>query len=127
MLDLDVLDDPAAAADLLDPLRARILANLEEPGSASSLAPVLGETRQKLNYHLRALEDHGLVELVEERPRRGLTERVVQATARSYVVSPAALGTIAPDPGRTERLSPRYLIAVAARLVTRGGRPGQTG
>lgn len=118
MLDVDVIEDPAAATDLLDPLRARILAELVEPGSASSLAPVLDQPRQKINYHLRALEAHGLVTLVEERPRRGLTERVFRSSARSYVVSPGVVGPNATDPEAMDRLSARYLIALGARLVT---------
>ena len=117
MLDLDVIDDPATAVAALDPLRARILAALAEPGSATSVADALGLPRQRVNYHLRTLEEHGLVRLVEERPRRGLTERVVQATAGSYVASPAALGASAVDPARVDRLSTRYLVAVAARVV----------
>jgi hypothetical protein len=53
MLDVAVIEDPAAAAATLDPLRARLLAELAEPGSASSLAARVGQPRQKLNYHLR--------------------------------------------------------------------------
>lgn len=117
MLDLEVIDEPAVAASMLDPLRARVLAALAEPGSASTVAAALDEPRQKVNYHLRALEEHGLVRLVGERPRRGLTERVVEATARTYVLSPGLLGDNAPDPARTDRLSTRYLVAVAARIV----------
>lgn len=121
VLDIEVLDDPAAAAAALDPARARLLAALREPGSATSVAAALGESRQKVNYHLRALEAAGLVELVEERPRRGLTERIVVATARSYVVSTAALGPGGADPSRTDRLSSRYLVALGARLVREVG------
>lgn len=117
LLDVAVLDEPAAAASLLDPLRARILAALAEPGSASSVAAGLGLPRQQVNYHLRALESHGLVTLVEERPRRGLTERVFRATASGYVLSPAVLGGLAADPARTDRLSARYLVALASRTV----------
>lgn len=117
MLDVDVLEEPAAAAVALDPMRSRILAALGRPGSATTLAATLGESRQKINYHLRTLEQHGLVRLVEERARRGLTERVLEASASSYVVSPAALGPSGADPAGTDRLSSRYLIAVAARLL----------
>lgn len=117
MLDVDVIDSPSAAIAALDPVRARILRLLVEPGSATSVAAVLGLSRQKVNYHLRALEDHGLVELVEERPRRGFTERIVQATARSWVVGPDTIGEVAADPAEVDRLSSRYLIALAARLV----------
>lgn len=115
--DVDVIDTPAAARDVLDPMRARVLAELTDPGSATTVAKSIGVSRQKVNYHVRALEDHGLVRLVEERPRRGLTERVLEATARQYVVSPAVLGDRAADPSRTDRLSAHYLLAVASRLV----------
>jgi len=66
MLDLEVIDDPATAVVALDPVRARLLAELVEPGSAASLAPRMGLARQKVNYHLRALEAHGLVRPVEK-------------------------------------------------------------
>ena len=121
MLDVDVIDDPAVALVALEPVRARVLAALAEPGSATSVAEAIGETRQKVNYHLRALEEHGLVELVEERPRRGLTERVVRASARSYALSPSVLGDSAAYPGRTDRLSTQYLVALAARVVREVG------
>jgi len=118
MLDLEVIDDPAAAVVALDPMRSRLLAELAEPGSAAALAERVGIARQKVNYHLRTLEAHGLVEVVEERRWGGLTERVLAATASSYVVSPAALGDAASDPAKaSDRLSARYLVAVAARIV----------
>jgi DNA-binding transcriptional ArsR family regulator len=117
-LDVEVIDDSTVALAALDPIRARVLAVLHEPGSASTVAEAIGEPRQKVNYHLRALEAVGLVRLLEERPRRGLTERIVVASAASYVVSPAALGASGVDPNRLDRLSTSYLIAVAARLIT---------
>jgi DNA-binding transcriptional ArsR family regulator len=117
VLDLDVIDEPDAAISALDPVRARILHRLAEPGSATTLGAELGMPRQKVNYHLRALESHGLVELVEERPRRGLTERVVQATARAYLVAPDVVDEHAIDPSRIDRASSRYLLAVGGRLV----------
>jgi DNA-binding transcriptional ArsR family regulator len=115
--DLDVIDDPAVAVAALDPVRAKILATLAEPGSATTVALALGLSRQKVNYHMRTLEAHDLVRLVEARPKRGLTERVMVASARAYVLSPVTLGENAADPTRTDRLSTRYLIAVAARMV----------
>ena len=119
MLDLEVIDDPAAATVALDPVRSRLLAELSEPASAATLAARLGITRQKINYHLRSLEDHGLVHISEERRWGGLTERIMVASAASYVVSPAALGPVAADPerGGADRLSASYLIALAARIV----------
>jgi DNA-binding transcriptional ArsR family regulator len=118
MFDVTVIDDAAAAEVSLDPVRARLLAALTEPGSASTLAAQVGLTRQKVNYHLRALERHGLLELVEERRKGNCTERVLRATAASYVISPAALAAVAPDPSRApDQLSARWLLALAGRLV----------
>lgn len=122
VLDLEVIERADAAAVALDPIKARILAALGEPGSAASLAERVGLTRQKVNYHLRALEEHHLVEPAEERWWGGIKERRVVASAASYVVSPAALGPIAADPARsTDRLSASFLIAVAARAVREVG------
>ncbi|MGD9986443.1 ArsR/SmtB family transcription factor [Pseudonocardia sp.] len=122
MHDVAVIADPAAAEVALDPVRARLLAELTEPGSATTLAAEVGLTRQKVNYHLRALEEHGLVELVEERRRGNMTERVMRATAAGFVIAPATLPALAPDPSRRpDRLSARWLVAVAARVVREVG------
>jgi DNA-binding transcriptional ArsR family regulator len=122
MIDVAVIDDPAAAEAVLEPARARLLAQLTEPRSATMLAASVGLPRQKVNYHLRTLEQHGLVELVEERRKGNVTERLLQAAAASYVISPAALAAVAPDPARSpDRLSARWLLALAARLVRETG------
>jgi DNA-binding transcriptional ArsR family regulator len=118
MLDVAVIDDPAAAEASLDPVRARLLAELAEPGSAAALADKVGLPRQNVNYHLKALERHGLIELVDERKKGNVTERILRATAMSYVISPTALAALQPDPSRSpDRLSARWLIALAARAV----------
>src|SRR5262245_56724205 len=98
MFDVATIVDPVVAEVSLDPMRARLLAALAEPGSAATLAGRVGLPRQKVNYHLRALEKHGLIELVEERRKGNMTERVMRATASSYVISPVALAAVAPDP-----------------------------
>jgi predicted ArsR family transcriptional regulator len=118
MLEVEIIDDPAAAMVALDPVRSRILSELSEPASAATLAARLGIARQKINYHLRALEAHHLVQMAGKRQWGGLTERLLVATAASYVVSPSALGSIAADPGReTDHFSASYLIALAARII----------
>ena len=118
MHDVTVISDPAAAEASLDPIRARLLAALTTPGSASTLAVTTGLTRQKVNYHLHELERHGLVELVEERPKGNFVERVVQATAQSYVIAPS----VVPDPSKQpDQRSARWLLAVAGRLVAELG------
>ena len=132
MLDIQVIDDPAAATVALGPLRSRLLSELAAPASAATLATRVGLARQKVNYHLHALEAHGLVRLAEERKWGGLTERLFVATAASYVVSagelgprgsaPVAAGPVAADQNREiDRLSAGYLIALAARVVREVG------
>src|SRR5215470_4711042 len=122
MLDIQVIDDPAAATVALEPVRSRLLSELVEPASAATLAARIGLARQKVNYHLHALEGHRLVHLAEERKWGGLTERLLVASASSYVVSPSALGPVAVDPNReVDRLSASYLIALGARVVREVG------
>jgi DNA-binding transcriptional ArsR family regulator len=118
MFDVAVIENAAAAEVSLDPIRTRLLAALAEPGSATMLAARVGLPRQKVNYHLRMLERHGLLDLVEERRKGNVTERVLRASAASYVISPAALAAVQPDPRRSpDRLSAFWLLALAARLV----------
>lgn len=122
MLDIQVIDDPEAATVALEPTRSRLLSELAAPASAATLASRVGLTRQKVNYHLNALEGHGLVRLAEERKWGGLTERLLVATAASYIVSPTAMGPVAVDPRReADRLSASYLIALGARVVREVG------
>jgi hypothetical protein len=75
-------------------------------------------SRQRLNYHLRELERHGLIELVEERRKGNCTERVLRAKAASYVISPAAFAAVAPDPARSpDQVSAYWMLALAGQLV----------
>jgi hypothetical protein len=118
VLDVEVISDPAAATVALEPVRSRLLAELVQPASAAALAARLGVARQKINYHLTALETHRLVKQAGQRKWGGLTERLLVATAATYVVSPSALGPVAADPERSaDRLSAGYLIALGARVV----------
>jgi DNA-binding transcriptional ArsR family regulator len=132
--DVAIIEDPTTAEVALDPTRARLLAELTTPQSATMLAGRVGLARQRVNYHLRALERAGLVRLVTERRKGNVTERLLRATASAYVISPAALAALAPDPAHApDRLSARWLLALAARLLrevgqllagaTRAGRP----
>ena len=117
-----MLADAGAVEVALDPIRASILDALSEPGSATTVATAVGSTRQKVNYHLKALEAHGLVELAEERAWGGITERFVRRSARHLVVAPDVLQSAAIDPNEVaDRLSAAYLIAVNARTVSEVG------
>jgi len=115
---LDFIADPRRAATLLDPLRIRLVEQLREPDSATGLARRLKLPRQKVNYHLRELERDGFVKLVEERRKGNCIERIVRATARYYLITPAVLGGLAGDAMEIQdRMSSAYLVAVAARAI----------
>ena len=123
MDDVSVIEEPAAVAAALDPIRSRILAALHEPASAANLATRIGLSRQKVNYHLKTLEAHGLVRLAEQRAWGGITERMMEATASTMVISPASLQPTVIDPSRSsDHHCARYLISLAARTVTEMGR-----
>lgn len=116
---IQVIQSPPAAEALLHPARRRILLEMQhEPDSASGLARKLDLPRQQVNYHLRELEKHKLVEFVEERRKGNCLERVMRAAARSYVISPAALGRLgmAADEAR-DQFSSSYLLAAAVRTI----------
>jgi DNA-binding transcriptional ArsR family regulator len=114
-----VVEDVQRARTLLRGPRLRLLEALREcPDSASGLAERLGAPRQTINYHLRQLEQAGLVELVEERGHGRCVERVVAPAAAAFTLSPATLGSLAPRSGDVgDRGSAEYLAARAGEVV----------
>lgn len=115
---LAVVNHADAAGALLNPLRRSILTALAAPGSATTVADAIGARRQLVNYHLRVLERAGLVEEVGQRQRRGLTERLVRATAAHYLVAPDAMAQLGGSPEDvSDRFSASYQVAVAARTI----------
>jgi DNA-binding transcriptional ArsR family regulator len=113
-----VVEGAGPAVAMLHPLRLRLLETLREPHSASGLAPIMGLPRQQVNYHLRELEKHGLVELVEERRRGNCTERILRAASRYFVISPGVVGALAADPEEIrDRFSSAYLTALVAQSL----------
>lgn len=122
MEEIRVLADAAAVEVALNPIRASILDTLAEPGSATTIAAAIGSTRQKVNYHLKALEVHGLVEQMETRLWGGISERFMRRSARYLVVSPNVMSSTGVDPDEVvDRMSAAYLIAVNARTVSEVG------
>jgi DNA-binding transcriptional ArsR family regulator len=115
---LEIVRGAEQAAALLQGTRRLLLTHLAEPQSAAALARKLGLPRQRLNYHLRELEREGLAECVEERRKGNCTERLLRATARSFVISPEALGSLGVTPeAAADRFSASYQIAAASRVI----------
>jgi len=109
--------DADRAAHLVNPRRGPLLAHLTEPTSAAGLARKLGLPRQRLTYHLRALERAGLIECVSRRRKGNCVERLMRVTARAFVISPEASGSIGAATAATDRLSAAAQLQVAARTI----------
>jgi DNA-binding transcriptional ArsR family regulator len=113
-----LVSDAAKARAALTPLRRELLERLRAPNSAASLAGQLEMPRQKLAYHLRVLEEAGLIKLVEERPRRGFIERVLVACADTFVLDPALVQGATERAGEAQdRHASEHLVRIAAGLV----------
>lgn len=112
-----VTDGRRAALLVQHPLRPRILRLARTPVSATALAGLLGESRQKVNYHVRQLRQAGFLRAAGRRPRRGLVEQDYVATARAYVIVPQAAGPAAPDLDElADATSAARLVALASRM-----------
>ena len=118
---LTLIHNPAQARSLLDPLRRSILEVLQEPGSSSSVAETLGLPRQRLNYHVRAMEEEGLLIHLEDRRKGNCVERVVRAAAQRYVIDPSILhGLGLGEPSATDHTfsaHPEDLLAASCRTL----------
>ncbi|HWM06080.1 MAG TPA: helix-turn-helix domain-containing protein [Actinophytocola sp.] len=113
------VDQPDQVRLALSPLRRQLLTLLRTPASATQLAATLDLPRQRINYHLRALETAGFVELVEERPRRGCVERILRTRPGTFVVDPSVM-TVGEAEQFTQihdQYAAEHLVAVAAGTV----------
>jgi DNA-binding transcriptional ArsR family regulator len=116
---VEIVRESRRARVLLDPKRRRLVAALAGgPDSATGLARRLDDTRQRINYHLRQLEQAGIVELAEERRKGSQPERIMRLVARRYVIDPGAGEGPAPDPDAVgDRFSAAYLVALTTRAL----------
>ena len=80
------IDDPRYVKAMSHPLRVRILAMLDErKASPNQLAGWLDASLGTVAYHVRTLEQLGLIELVDETRVRGAVEHHYRAKARPNV------------------------------------------
>jgi DNA-binding transcriptional ArsR family regulator len=117
--EMTLMDEPDRLRVALTPIRRQLLGRLREPASAVQLAAELELSRQRVGYHLRVLEQAGLIELMEERPRRGFVERVMRVTANAFLVDPDVLAPTADDGFHhiADRYAAEHLVDVAAGTV----------
>jgi len=117
-----VIGELAKAAAALKPLRVRILAAAREPASATAIAATLGQSRQVVNYHVRALARAGYLRRAGRQRKRGLTEQKYIVSAQAFLLAPDVLGPIeAGAIADADRTSVAYLLTLAARMQKEAG------
>jgi DNA-binding transcriptional ArsR family regulator len=115
--DLETVTSARRAGALLNPLRLQLLALARQPASASDLARRLQLPRQRVNYHVRALERAGFLRAAGRRRKRNMIEQRYVATARGFVLSPTLLGPVGADwRDIGDTASADYLLALAEQL-----------
>lgn len=92
---ISFISEPGRAAALLKGPRRQLLEMASEPVSAVDMAERLGETRQRIGYHVRQLVEAGLLEDVEVGRRGAMVEKRYRARASSYALAPSLLGSLA--------------------------------
>ncbi len=115
MQEVCYLERPEQAAALLKPGRIAILRRLALPRSCTEVASELGQAPQKVYYHVKQMQQTGLVDQVAQRQVRGITEGIYQAAASSYWLSPDLVGVLGPRRTQDE-LSLGYLLSLAEEL-----------
>jgi predicted ArsR family transcriptional regulator len=80
---------------LTDPFKLKLLEGFAiKPATTKQVADRMGEKAPRLYRHVDALVDEGLLELVEEKPKRGTIERYYKTIADRFEVDP---GLFSPD------------------------------
>lgn len=88
MENIFLIQSPQQAKAIFKPIRLEILQLLNQPHTCTELAEVLNTSPQKIYYHIKILQDSGLVKKVREERVRGIMEGYYQASAASYMLSP---------------------------------------
>lgn len=122
MQDVLVVHRPEQAAALLQPLRLALLKGMASPRSCPELAREVGESTQKVNYHVHVLERAGLVDRVAERRVRGVVEGVYRARAAAYWLSAKLVGRVGGRRRARDRFSLGFLLTLAEELQADVGR-----
>ncbi len=113
-----LIDTPEQLVAVTHPTRLRILDELRSRDSAAGVARRLGETRQRINHHVRELAKAGLLVSAGERRSGNFVEQLYESAAGTFVLSPRITWS---DGARVralaDQLSLRHLIEFGERLV----------
>jgi DNA-binding transcriptional ArsR family regulator len=97
--EVQIITDLETLQVVADPLRLRLLALLRrEPQTVKTLAAALEIATTKLYYHIKLLEERGLIRIAGVRPGAGPAEKEYEVTAYRLAVDRALLSPNAPAP-----------------------------
>jgi DNA-binding transcriptional ArsR family regulator len=125
MQELLYIDEFEKASALLQPLRLELLKRMAEPRTCTELAESIGETPQKVYYHVKILEAAGIVEKISERRVRGTIEGKYRARAHAYWLSPHLVGKVGGRQRARDRMSLDFLLTLAEELQEEVGKLSQ--
>jgi hypothetical protein len=125
MQDVFYIEDVEQATALLKPIRIELLKRMGEPRTCPELGGELSESAQKIYYHIKALEQVGLVEKTGEARVRGVVEGYYQAKARSYWLSPALVGHVGGERTAQDQTALRFLLTLAEEMHGEVGHLGE--
>lgn len=117
-VDVEILADAERLGVLLKDPRRTILAMAERPVSTVEMADRLGETRQRLGYHVRRLVEAGLLDEVEVVRQGAVVEKRYRASAACYGLAPELLGSLAARVGSADRESVVHLLGAVNEVQT---------
>jgi len=124
MQDVCYIEEVDQAMALLKPIRLEILRRLDQPRTCDDLAEIFQESSQKIYYHVKALQEAGLVDKVSDKRVRGTVEGYYQARARSYWVAPSLVGKIGSLQQTRDQASLRILLQLAEDVIEDTARLG---
>jgi DNA-binding transcriptional ArsR family regulator len=124
MRDVCYIEEVDQAMALLKPIRLEIIRRLDEPRTCDELAEVFEDSTQKIYYHVKALQEAGLVEKVADKRIRGTVEGYYQAIARSYWLAPSLVGKVGSLQQTRDQASLRILLQLAEDVIEDTARLG---
>lgn len=69
-----------------DPIRLKIIMTLgARPKTAQDLSDALGVSRSKIHYHLKILEQNGIIEVVDTELINGITQKYFLPVAKAFI------------------------------------------
>ena len=116
MKSLFLIQSPQQAKALFKPIRLEILQQLGEARTCTNLAEVFNTSPQKIYYHIKILQQSGLVIKVREERVRGVMEGYYRASARSYMLSPEMVHQLGGAEMARQQLSLGNLLNLAGQM-----------